>query len=189
MTAPSETFLSIDVETSGPNPGQYSLLAIGACTVSEPLESFYVELQPVNQRYTPQAMATNGLSLEKLVETGLPPSEAMRRFAEWVTQVSGPGIRPVFVALNAPFDWMFVNDYFHRFLGRNPFGHTALDIKALYMGLTGAAWPETNLVTMAKRYKLDLELTHHALQDAIDQAGIFRRILSEARERTRAIPR
>lgn len=185
----AETFLSIDVETSGPNPGQYSLLAIGACTVAEPQETFYVELQPVSPRYTPQAMAVSGLSLEKLTETGQPPSDAMRRFAEWVAQFGGPGNRPIFVALNAPFDWMFVNDYFHRYLGRNPFGHTALDIKALYMGLTGAAWKDANLETMAKRYKLDLELAHHALQDAIDQALIFRRILNEVRERTRALPR
>ena len=27
---------------------------------------------------------------------------------------------------------MFVNDYFHRFLGRNPFGHAALDLKAFF---------------------------------------------------------
>jgi ribonuclease T len=188
MPTNAETFISVDIETSGPNPGQYSLLAIGACTVFEPQETFYVELKPVSQRYTPQALSVSGFSLEKLMETGQPPAEAMRRFAEWVTQVTGPGVRPVFVALNAPFDWMFVNDYFHRYLGRNPFGHNALDIKALYMGLTGAAWQETFLEAMAKRYKLDLELTHHALQDALDQAGVFRRVLTEIRERTRVSP-
>lgn len=189
MASLTETFLSVDVETSGPNPGQYSMLAIGACTISEPQETFYVELQPVSQRYTPQAMAVSGLSLEKLTETGQSPTEAMRHFAEWVKQVSGPSIRPVFVALNAPFDWMFVNDYFHRYLGRNPFGHNALDIKALYMGLTGALWEDTFIEAMAKRYRLDLQLTHHALQDAIDQAVVFRRALAEARERIRVLPR
>ena len=40
----------------------------------------------------------------------------------------------VFVGFNAPFDWSFVNYYFHRFLGHNPFGFTAVDIKAYYMG-------------------------------------------------------
>jgi DNA polymerase III epsilon subunit-like protein len=183
MITSDETYISVDVEAAGPNPGLYSLLAIGACAVFEPQETFYVELQPVNEVSTPEALAVSGLSLEQLRENGLPPAEAMTRFAAWVEQVTGPR-RPVFVALNAPFDWMFVNDYLHRFLGRNPFGHNALDIKALYMGLTGADWEETYLEAMAKHYNLDLKLTHHALQDALDQAEVFRRLLDELRERS-----
>ncbi|MBI4731245.1 MAG: 3'-5' exonuclease [Chloroflexi bacterium] len=184
MTTNNETFISVDVEAAGPNPGQYSLLSIGACTVFEPQETFYIELRPINMQFTADALAVSGLSLERLAESGLPPTEAMKRFGKWVAQVTGPEGRPVFVALNAPFDWSFANDYFHRYLGHNPFGHSALDIKALYMGLTGADWQETYLEAMAKRYRLDLELTHHALQDALDQATVFRHILTEMRERS-----
>lgn len=75
---------------------------------------------------------------------------------------------------------MFVNDYFHRFLGRNPFGHTALDIKALYMGLTGATWAATSMQYVAARYLAGRNLTHHALSDAQDQAELLRRMLAEA---------
>ena len=188
MTSQPETFFSVDVETSGPNPGQYSLLALGACTVFEPQETFYMEVQPVGQAFTAEALAISKLDMQKLAANGTPPQEAMRQFAEWVSKVSGRGTRAVFVALNAPFDWSFVNDYFHRYLGRNPFGHSALDIKALYMGLTGAAWQDTHLAAMAERYQLDMELTHNALQDAIDQARVFRRVLNEARARSVAIP-
>ncbi len=188
MTSQPETFFSVDVETSGPNPGQYSLLALGACTVFEPQETFYMEVQPVGDAFTAEALAISNLDMEKLKVNGQPPKEAMRHFAEWVTGVAGHGTRAVFVALNAPFDWMFVNDYFHRYLGRNPFGHSALDIKALYMGLTGAAWQDTHLAAMAERYQLDMELTHNALQDAIDQARVFSRVLNEARARSVAIP-
>ncbi len=184
MTTNNETFISVDVEAAGPNPGQYSLLSIGACTVFEPQETFYIELRPVNTLFTADALAVSGLSLERLAENGLPPAEAMKRFGGWVAQVTGPESHPVFVALNAPFDWSFVNDNFHHYLGRNPFGHSALDIKALYMGLTGADWQETYLEAMAKRYGLDLELTHHALQDALDQAEVFHHILTELRERS-----
>ncbi len=35
-----------------------------------------------------------------------------------------------FVAFNASFDWMFVKDYFHRFLGRNTFGHADVQDQA-----------------------------------------------------------
>lgn len=183
----NEFFISVDVETAGPNPGQYSLLAIGACTIFEPHETFYVELHPVNEQSTPDALAVSGLSLERLMTTGLAPVEAMNRFADWVERVTGLENRPVFVALNAPFDWMFVNDYFHRYLRRNPFGHSALDIKALYMGLTGADWQDTYLEAMARRYGQHLELTHHALQDALDQAGVFRHLLTEMRQRNAII--
>jgi hypothetical protein len=79
---------------------------------------------------------------------------------------------------------MFVSDYFHRYLGRNPFGDSALDIKAFFMGLTGAVWEETTLHHIGPRYLRERELTHHALRDAMDQAEIFQKMLAEAKSRT-----
>jgi len=178
---PEDVFISVDVETAGPHPGRYSLLSIGACLVSDPDLSFYVELQPVNDSATPEALAVTGLSLVELAERGLPPAEAMASFEAWVKTLTPHNRRPVFVAFNAPFDWMFVNDYFHRFLGRNPFGYSALDMKALYMGLTGARWSETSMRYVAARYLDGRPLTHHALSDAQDQAEMLRAMLAEAR--------
>ena len=63
----------------------------------------------------------------------------MADFAAWVERVTPEGSLPVFVGFNAPFDWMFVNEYFHRHLGRNPFGHVAVDIKAYAMGRDGCS--------------------------------------------------
>jgi DNA polymerase III epsilon subunit-like protein len=100
----------------------------------------------------------------------------MQKFASWLSQ-SIPAGDPIFVAFNAPFDWMFVNDYFHRYLGRNPFGHSALDIKALYMGRFGVSWSETSMTVVGERYLGSRKLSHNALQDARDQAEIFRRIM------------
>ena len=172
-----EGYVSVDVEAAGPNPGQYSLLSIGACLVADPQRGFYVELQPLNDNATAEALAISQLSLEQLAERGLPPAEAMARFETWLAEEI-PDRPPIFVAFNAPFDWMFVNDYFHRFLGRNPFGHTALDMKALYMGLTGVPWSETSMHNVAVRYLgRSRPLAHHALQDARDQAALFRAML------------
>ena len=50
MAAPSETFISVDVETSGPYPERYSLLSIGACVVENPDEGFYIELKPAKNQ-------------------------------------------------------------------------------------------------------------------------------------------
>jgi DNA polymerase III epsilon subunit-like protein len=153
------------------------MLSIGACTIFEPQETFYVELQPFNDEYIPEAVLVGRLSWERLKENGIHPQEAMSRFSDWVGKVTPDDSEPVFVAFNAPFDWMFVNDYFHRYLGQNPFGYKALDIKALYMGLAGVSWSETSMKNLASRYLGSKHLTHHALRDAMDQAQIFRNLL------------
>ncbi len=178
-----ETYISIDVETAGPNPSQYSLLSIGACLATQPEVTFYAELQPVNGNATAQALSISGLSLSELARSGLPPAQAMAQFEAWVLEQTPPGHRPVFVAFNAPFDWMFVNDYFHRFLGHNPFGHSALDLKAFFMALNGVCWSQTSLEHVALHYLRNQSLTHHALQDALDQAELFREMLAEALSR------
>lgn len=181
----NETFISVDVETAGPNPSQYSLLSIGACLVFAPEKRFYVEVQPVNDAATSEALEISGLSLESLKTRGLPPVEAMKRFADWVEEVAAGG-QPVFAAFNASFDWMFAADYFHRYLGRNPFGHKALDMKAFFMGMQGIGWEETGFDNITRHYQIKQTLNHNALEDAVTQAALFRRMLDEQEQRLTA---
>jgi len=68
--------------------------------------------------------------MSDLQRRGTDPAEGMRQFNKWIEGVAGVDAVPVFVGFNAPFDWSFVNYYFHRFLGHNPFGFAGLDIKA-----------------------------------------------------------
>ena len=178
-----ETYISVDIETAGPNPSQYAMLSIGACEVFEPANKFYVELQPDKEDFVPEALFVSGLKMDKLKERGEPPKAAMQKFADWVADVTPPGHKPVFVAFNAPFDWTFVNDYFHRYLGHNPFGHSALDMKAFYMGLKGISWDETSMKAIMQYYFGERSLTHHALRDALDQAELFQKMLEEAKEK------
>jgi len=81
------------------------------------------------------------------------------------------------------FDWMFVDAYFQRYLKRNPFGHSALDIKAYYMGMAGVSWGETSMRFLSPLYLQGQHLSHNALGDARDQAELFRRIRAEAERR------
>jgi DNA polymerase III epsilon subunit-like protein len=179
MKEPTDILISVDVETAGPYPGRYSLLSIGACLVSDLESTFYTELQPVSPDVVSDALAISGLTIEGLLERGASPPAAMLDFATWLQSVVPEGARPVFVGFNAPFDWMFVNDYFHRYLGYNPFGHSALDIKAFYAGRTGAPWSETSLRHIAARYGGVPSLSHNALADAIDQANLMVAMLHE----------
>nr|NIP41962.1 3'-5' exonuclease [candidate division Zixibacteria bacterium]NIR48344.1 3'-5' exonuclease [candidate division KSB1 bacterium]NIR63581.1 3'-5' exonuclease [candidate division Zixibacteria bacterium]NIS45545.1 3'-5' exonuclease [candidate division Zixibacteria bacterium]NIT54459.1 3'-5' exonuclease [candidate division Zixibacteria bacterium] len=107
----SEMYISVDIETSGPNPSRYSILSIGACTVFEPVEIFYVEFKPISMDAKADALKISKLSMERLIETGVEPETGMREFTDWLERVVPDGKKPVFVAFNAPFDWMFVNDY------------------------------------------------------------------------------
>ncbi|MGW8251714.1 MAG: 3'-5' exonuclease [Anaerolineales bacterium] len=181
-SSPAEIYISVDVETAGPNPTDYSLLTIGACTILEPQQTFYVELRPLSAKNVPEALAISRLSMERLFERGEAPKKALEQFEDWLKEQTQEDQQPILVAFNAPFDWMFLNDYFHRFLGRNPFGYSSIDIKSFYMALAGVPWEETSMQYIGPRYLNDQQLTHHALRDAMDQAVIFRKMLNEARK-------
>ncbi|GMN76441.1 hypothetical protein [Variovorax sp. V512] len=70
MSQKREIFLSVDVETSGPIPGEYSMLTIGACNVDNPEQVFSCELKPISPSADPKAMGVTGLSLETLAAEG-----------------------------------------------------------------------------------------------------------------------
>jgi ribonuclease T len=176
MSADREIFVSVDVETAGPIPGEYSLLTIGACDVYRDERTFACDLKPITRNADPKALEVTGLSLDELERKGLAPPDAMAGFAEWLQELSRDGGTLVFVGLNAPFDWSFVNYYFHQFLGVNPFGFSALDIKAYYMGATGCRWDETRSSLMASALNPSLKGDHLALHDARYQAELFRLI-------------
>lgn len=174
MTAKREVFVSVDVETSGPIPGEYSMLTVGACLVDDDGQTFSAALKPISRNADPKALDVTGLSLDDLQVRGEEPAAAMRRFAVWLAGVVGEDATPVFVGLNASFDWSFVNYYFHRFTGANPFGFAALDIKSFYMGAASSCWEDTKSSRMQQRLRPKTKANHDAVHDAIYQAELFR---------------
>lgn len=173
MKAEKEIFVSVDIEASGPIPGKYSMLSIGACLASNPAERFSCLLKPISKEFVPAALEVTGLSLERLCKEGLEPSEAMRQFKAWVESVADPGQAAVFVGFNASFDWSFVNYYFHLFLGENPFGIAALDIKSMYFGVSNCSWRSTRSSEIEKVVSPESSGNHDALDDAVYQAELF----------------
>ena len=174
-----EVLVSVDIETSGQSPSVGSVLSIGACLVDDPEVHVYLELRPLpDLPWSDEAARVHLLDRARLEEEGLTPETAMERFAAWLIDACGRGGRPIFVGFNAPFDWMFVADYFWRYLGRNPFGVSALDLKSYYMGREGVSlWSETRRVFVDKQLRLDPDHSHHALDDARGQAAIARVLL------------
>ncbi len=172
----AERYFSVDVESSGPIPGAYSMLSLGACLVDDTEESFYVELKPISLAFVPDAMKVSGLNLDRLQEIGEFPEKAMLAFRSWVETAAG-SCRPVFVGFNACYDWQFVNWYTESFAGGNPFGFGGIDIKSYFMGLSGRKWSETTSSQLPAEFQPDTAQTHNALEDARAQASIFRKLM------------
>ena len=175
-----DRYFSVDIESSGPIPGRYSMLSLGACAVDEPEISFYVEFQPISADFIPEAMNISGFDLDELKKNGTPPLQAMADFKKWIDENSA-GKKPVFVGFNASYDWQFVNWYFETFSGSNPFGFGAVDIKSFFMGLEGEHWSASSSSQLPKQYQPDTPQTHNALEDAKAQASIFSKMQQVAR--------
>ncbi len=173
-----ELFISVDIEANGPIPGEYSMVSLGACLVAHPEESFYVELKPLHERFDRKALSVSGFTMDHLRDKGEDPAAAMARFARWIEERAAKTHRPVFVAFNATFDWMFVHWYLIRFAGTNPFGVSGLDIKAYFMGMDACAWGDTRKSDVRRRFPPRQAHTHHALDDAREQAEIFAQMLA-----------
>ncbi|HHH1477420.1 TPA: exonuclease domain-containing protein [Yersinia enterocolitica] len=174
MSRKKEIFISVDIETAGPIVSEHSMLTLGACLAYHPQEEFSIMLKPISDKVVDAAIEVSGLTLEQVKRDGLAPAEAMSEFAAWISKKVPEDSTPVFVGLNAPFDWSFVNYYFLKYLGKNPFGFTALDIKALFMGATGCSWHDTKSSEIDKRVSPTLKGNHDALYDAKYQAELFR---------------
>jgi DNA polymerase III epsilon subunit-like protein len=173
------TYISVDIESSGPIPGEYSMLSLGACVVGYEENTnytFYRELQPISNNYITEALEVTGFSLEDLKVNGIAPKECMKNFMGWMKEVSKK--KPVFVAHPIAFDWSFVNYYFHKFMGCNPFGVSGIDLKSVWIGKTNSKWYSTSINDIKRTLNLThISHTHNALNDAKEQSIIFRKML------------
>ncbi|MFJ9839831.1 exonuclease [Kitasatospora sp. NPDC101155] len=183
-------YVSVDVEADGPIPGPYSMVSFGAVVAgwhdgegfrrAEPgvAAAFYRELRPISAEYDPQALAVSGLERAALETGGAEPGAALREFGRWVERVrtgpQGRRYRPVMVAYPAVYDWQFLYWYLMRFTGASPFGHSGcLDLKTLYAARAGVPFAGIGKRSMPPELLPDLPHTHHALDDAREQAVLF----------------
>jgi hypothetical protein len=138
---------------------------------------FYVELKPISTEFQLEALQVNGLDRDRLLNEGAQPSDAMTEAAAWVQRVAGDA-RPVLVAYPLSFDWLWLYWYFVRFSkSGSPFSHsgcydlkTAVAVKGhLPIGQAGRKHLPDHLRPNAHH-------SHHALDDAIEQAQIFAKV-------------
>jgi hypothetical protein len=182
-------YISVDIEADGPIPGPYSMISFGAAVAGRqdadgyvPADpeayTFYRELRPISEGFVPEALAVSGLDRDRLITEGSEPAAAMAEFSTWVREVSA-GAQPVMCGYPASYDWTFLYWYLIRFTGASPFGHSGcLDMKTLYA--TKARLPLRAVAkgTMPRELLSRRRHTHHALDDAIEQAELFGNLMA-----------
>lgn len=160
------TWFMVDIEADGPAPGLYSMVSFGAVVVEPGLSrTFYGCCRPISDTWVPEALAVSGHTREEAM--AFPRSEeTMEKFRKWVTSSCGtrkfrgqqvPDSR--FISDNAGFDWQFINYYFHRFCGGNPFGHSSDDLGSMYKGLERSVFKSFKGLRKTRH-------THHPVDDA-----------------------
>lgn len=162
------SYVIVDVESDGPIPAEFSMVCFGAVVFDEALDkTFYGKMRPVSERFVPEALAVSGFTREQHLGFD-DPKKVMEGFAAWLDQQSKG--RPVFVSDNLAFDWQFINYYFHRFLGRNPFGFSGRRIGDLYAGLV----KDASKATEWKKYRVTAH-THNPVDDARGNAEALKK--------------
>lgn len=147
----------VDIEADGPSPADYSMVCFGAIVVEPSLsKTFYGRLKPVSGKWEPEALKVSGFSRDETMNFD-DPKEVMESFDKWIAENSKD--RPIFVSDNNGFDWQFINWYFHHFLGRNPFGHSSMNLGSFYKGLARDTFKNFKHLRKTKH-------THNPVDDA-----------------------
>ena len=95
----------------------------------------------------------------------------MREFVGWVDSVNHRG-RPMFISDNNGFDYQFINYYCHKYVGRNPFGHSSTNLGSLYKGMAGSMFSSFKSLRKTQH-------THHPIDDCMGNLEAMDTMLAE----------
>lgn len=170
----NETYISVDIETTGLIVGEDNIASIGACVIGNTKDKFYIELKPFTDKFRQESVDVCKLSIPYLQANGVDIVYGLNKFKEWVEKHQ----RPVFVGFPLCFDMAFVHQYFLKYLGRDPFGRTSagLDIKTYAMAVLKCDIRDTTKKKLKERIKWEGKHSHNALDDAIEQANLFQEL-------------
>ena len=154
----------VDLETDGNLLGTNSMVCFGAVIVEDGLKrTFYGKTRPISDIYNPEALAVSGFSREEH-ETFDDPKEVMELFEKWLKEnING---KPTLISDNNGFDASWINWYFIKYLGKNPFGWSSRRMTDLICGY------ENNLYFKWK-WMRDTVHDHNPVNDAMGNAEVL----------------
>jgi hypothetical protein len=188
----TDLYFSADVETDGPIPGPYSILSF-AIVYAGSFDGrkfqrpenydriFYRELKPISDSFQKEALDVNGLDRARLCVEGMAPERAMTEAFQWIN-ANVDGAKPVLVAYPLSFDWTWLYWYFIQFCkSGSPFDYSrCFDIKTALAVKAGIPISEAGRSRLDSSLSSKRQHTHHAVDDAIEQAEIFANIFEWA---------
>jgi len=158
------SFVIVDVEADGPIPGEYSMISFGAVIVESSLsKTFYGRLRPISDKFVETALSVSGFTREQTLDFDA-PIFIMLEFSDWLKKNSRG--RPIFVSDNNGFDFSFINWYFHKYLGGNPFGWSSRRLSDLYCGMVKDAYAKWKHLRITKH-------SHNPVDDAKGNAEVL----------------
>jgi DNA polymerase III epsilon subunit-like protein len=170
---------AVDVETTGLDPAQNSIVAIGAVDIETPERTFYIECKAWEGSVIEDgALKVNGFTREQIEAQEKTEAWAIQNFFSWLTQ---DGDTPIMVAHNAGFDKSFVAHAAKRADVKNPFSFRTIDIHSIvYMHLlrNGKEIPtRLSLNECLESFGLDREPDpHNALTGAKCNQVLFKKV-------------
>ncbi|KTR05154.1 exonuclease [Aureimonas ureilytica] len=180
-----DVYFSADVETDGPIPGPFSMLSFAIVfagtydgrefkRADTHEKRVYHELKPISSQYEQEALDVNGLDRQRLLLEGEDPKEALTKAANWIREIAGEG-SPVLVAYPLSFDWTWLYWYFVNYCEQgSPFDYSkCYDIKTALSVKTGMPIAQSGRSSVPSHLRSHRLHTHHAIDDAIEQAEIF----------------
>lgn len=152
----------VDVEADGPCPGLYSMIEVAAINCDDPTDYFTARFHPISGAdWQKEALNSIGRTYEETLEYA-PAHKGMDDFLKWVKKFK----HPMLISDNNGFDWQFVNYYFWRFCGENPFGHSSTNLNSLYKGYVKNTRKNCKHLRKTKH-------THNAIDDAMGNVEAF----------------
>lgn len=122
------TFYMIDVEATGQSPAVAEMSAFGSIAVPRD-EGIYLGFLGIAN----PILYGNRSPVSPKVSCKTVSYNVMQEFAGWIGDTTNG--QPIFISDNNGWDYQWINYYFWKFLGRNPFGHSSYNLGSLYKGL------------------------------------------------------
>lgn len=166
------SYIVVDVESDGAIIGENSMVCFGAVLVDKEgklNETFYGRVKPISDKFNPEALAVSGFSREQH-ELFEEPEQVMTGFADWLEEVCQG--QPVLLSDNNGYDASWINYYFLKFYGKNPFGWSSRRIGDMFCGFFNDGKYQWKKHRKTKH-------THHPVDDAKGNAEALLYLISK----------
>lgn len=171
------TYFMLDVEANGQPPAVGEMSAFGCIAIPkyyaiEPVK-YYGFLGILNRElYGDRPKTSDRVECVMAGETDFieSPKMIMESFNDWIKTFTVK--QPMFISDNNGWDYQWINFYFWKYLGYNPFGHSSTNLGSLYKGLVKNFRKNFKYLRKTKH-------DHNPCNDALGNVEAFIHLLKE----------